>query len=109
MNLEAEYSDVQVLELRELMSFSKAIARRYHDYTRTVVSGHSVSRTSLGDHDNVFDNRSKRVYCQQSVHISSVAQNIFSDQHDIDISSINDNLAPNSIVNLKPTHLPEIP
>ena len=109
LNLEAEYSDSQVLEMRELMSFSKAITRRYHDYPRTVVSGHGGSRTSLGDHDNVFDNSSKREHDQQSVHISLVAQNIISDQHDIEIPSINDNSAPNSIVNLKPARLPEIP
>jgi hypothetical protein len=91
--------------MRELISFSKAIARRFHNYPRSVLSGHGGSHISLNEHD-VANNGEHEEHPNRN---SFVTPNVNVEQNKNEMSSPSNNSVPNSNVSVKPARLPEIP
>lgn len=51
LELQAEYSNDQVIEMRELNLFCRTVINRYNKYTRSETSALKESRTLLTDHE----------------------------------------------------------
>lgn len=108
LDSESEYSDGQLVEMRELVSFSKPITRRFHEYPRTKISGHGGSRTSVCDYEIVDDLLVVKMN-ERSNYDNLAVQNINNGGHNVEIPSPSNNLDPNSNVSVKPVRVPEIP
>lgn len=105
LDMEAEYSESQVIEMREFISFSKAIARKFHDYPRSVLSCHGGSHISLNEHD-VANNGEHEEHPNRN---SFATPNVNVEQNKNEMSSPSNNSVPNSNISVKPARLPEIP
>ncbi|XP_025406061.1 uncharacterized protein LOC112680239 [Sipha flava] len=103
LELESEYSEDPIIEMYELISFSKAVLNN-HEYPRRVMSVHGGSQRSL--HSTVINTHNTQPVADDDV--CGPARNVIVDAY-ADNSGPSENSAPITVDRSKSVRLPEIP